>query len=951
MFNRLFVLLLVLAVWMCQPVLAAEQNKTAWYSLPNGMKVCIVSMPGYHQTVMDTWFTVGSRDETSEVNGISHFLEHVMFKSRENEASFDTQVEAKGGMTNAATSKDFTHYYYVVPAEQESDMLKLHLNMLFKPAFPAAEVKREQGVVQEEIYRAINAPFRILFDAIYAELYSTSPHIAQTVLGPPTQIETYDSPVVKQYYAAHYQPSKAYVLIATPSSDTTPILKAVEAVTGQPLTPVAPPTSQQKTALSPKPKMATPRARIDWAQKAALNWNISIAPSVPMPTVLWVFPEPEANATLRQQIAHQIYLHLLAEGQDSQLNQAVVEQATDPAYSVGASWIRHAFEGFSFLYVMNDEASMPIAIQRLRLALQDEGWFTPQRFERAKKEIQLALATQKTLPSSYISNLGESVIKGQLDEFNQQDAILQALTLEDVLAAREQALRQMRRSTIPFVLLTRELEHKAQGLTKQWAGYRSLLTKSDVGVATATLQPSKRLPSNGVVPEAVQYPSVVRKYLPGSQLVDVAWHVPVSHFSLKDHAALQLLGDLWLVKPQRSVQVAPSEYLKDLGVRVDYSYDADVVMIRSETTTTNALALVQAQHMMLERGQALMYDVQAFEVARTNAIKSIRMLETNPQGLMQAHAERMMGQQLPMGLQLDEKIAAFESLTPQDIQNIWQKLWKNTPRVLAFAGPESATRTLEQGMVLNGLIQPSTLLTPANLPKPSPPAFIAPGSKRVLKEDQATTWFMWAWALPSVNDADMPVLQLIQSYLGQGMSARLFQEVREKRSLAYEVAATLSPGKQRSTLNWYAGVKPENVVKAREVFRELLVELTEAPLMETQLNAVKEKRIGRFEMSLNTPAEWATLQGRVLAQGLPSDYLANYAQRLNAVTPAQLQRVARQYLGSQPDLELILGNPSKETAKPVATTPATQNEAINPDKGAAPNPVQPSPLVKQEVKD
>jgi zinc protease len=917
--NRFFLLLAMLVLFLSHPVHAAETNKTSWYKLPNGLMLCVVSMPSFHQTVMDTWFTVGSRNEKPEVNGISHFLEHVMFKSRENEPSFDVLVEAKGGMTNAATSKDFTHYYYVVPADQETDMLKLHLNMLFKPAFPVNEVKREQAVVQEEIYRAINAPFRILFDAIYAELYSTSPHIAQTVLGSPEQIETFDSPIVRGYYVDHYQPAKAYVLLATPSVDATSLLKAIEEVTGQKPKPVEPPAEYAMTTKKLQSNAFAP-AKIDWPAKSNLSWNVSIAPSVPMPTALWVFPEPEAKASIREKIAYQVYLHLLAEGQDSQLNQAVVEQSSEPAYSVGASWIRHAFEGFSFLYVMNEETSMPIAIQRLRLALMDKTWFTPQRFERAKKEIQLSLATQKTLPSSYISNLGESVVTGQLNEFNQQDEILQTLTLEDVLVSREKALARMQRATLPFVLLPKESEHKADTLAREWGAYRSIVGKeSDAGAVSTALNP----PVKGSTPAAVvssetevqvlQHPGVVRHYLSGSQLVDAAWHIPVSNFSIKEHAALQLLGDLWLVKPQRSSQTAPGEYLKDLGVRVDYAYDSDVVMIRSETTTANALAMVQAQYMMLERAGALTFDTNAFEVARTNAIKSVRMLDTNPQGLMQANAQKWMGKQLPMGLQLNEKIAAFESLTPQDVRGVWKKLWNETPRVLALAGPESATKTLEQGMMLNGLMDEFKLFTKSKLPKVVMPSFTAPGSQRVLKEDQATTWFMWAWALPPVNHPDMPALQLLQSYLGQGMSARLFQEVREKRGLAYEVAATLSPGRQRSILSWYAGVKPENVVKAREVFHQLRLELTEAPLTAEQLNAVKEKRIGRFNMSLNTPAEWVTLQGRVLAQGLPDDYLERYAERLNAVTPAQLQQVAKTYLGTSPNLELILGNPSKES--------------------------------------
>ena len=89
------------------------------YKLDNGQNVVIQEVHDNPIVIIDTWIKTGSINETDENNGVAHFLEHLFFKgtSKHPTNEFDQILESKGAVTNAATSKDFTHYYILIPSQ------------------------------------------------------------------------------------------------------------------------------------------------------------------------------------------------------------------------------------------------------------------------------------------------------------------------------------------------------------------------------------------------------------------------------------------------------------------------------------------------------------------------------------------------------------------------------------------------------------------------------------------------------------------------------------------------------------------------------------------------------------------------------------------------------------------------------------------------------------------
>ena len=123
------------------------------HKLPNGQTLVVYEIHNNPLVTIDTWIRTGSINETDSNNGISHFLEHLFFKGTKAHPTgeMDKILESKGAIVNAATSKDFTHYYITIPSQHFDKALELHSDMLLNPQIPAPELEKERKVVLEEI--------------------------------------------------------------------------------------------------------------------------------------------------------------------------------------------------------------------------------------------------------------------------------------------------------------------------------------------------------------------------------------------------------------------------------------------------------------------------------------------------------------------------------------------------------------------------------------------------------------------------------------------------------------------------------------------------------------------------------------------------------------------------------------------------------------------------------
>ena len=195
---------LVLVILMFANVVFAGDFNV--YKLENGQTVIIQEVKTNPIVTIDTWIKTGSINETDENNGVSHFLEHLFFKGSTNHApgEFDKILETKGAITNAATSKDFTHYYITIPSKDFDLALEMHSDMLLHPLIPRKELEKERKVVIEEIMKDANSPNTLVYDNLISMLYTNHPY-KRKVIGTADIVSTIHRDKILEYYNQYYK--------------------------------------------------------------------------------------------------------------------------------------------------------------------------------------------------------------------------------------------------------------------------------------------------------------------------------------------------------------------------------------------------------------------------------------------------------------------------------------------------------------------------------------------------------------------------------------------------------------------------------------------------------------------------------------------------------------------------------------------------------------------------
>lgn len=197
------------------------------FQLDNGLTVLLKENHANPIVTVDIWVGTGSMNEPAEINGMSHFLEHMMFKGTEKRpvGYIDREIESVGGETNAATSKDFTHYYVTVASEYVTTGLDVLADVMMNSTLDPGELERERQVILEEYRRKQDSPFGYLYDLLSETAYRVSPY-RQSVLGTSETISSITRTQMMDYYRRYYTPDNM-VLVVVGDVETKTILPQI----------------------------------------------------------------------------------------------------------------------------------------------------------------------------------------------------------------------------------------------------------------------------------------------------------------------------------------------------------------------------------------------------------------------------------------------------------------------------------------------------------------------------------------------------------------------------------------------------------------------------------------------------------------------------------------------------------------------------------------------------
>lgn len=405
---------------------------------------------------ISTWVKTGSIHEDDQISGISHFLEHLMFKGTERfkPGEFDKAMESMGAVINAATWKDFTFYYVTGPKGRASDdetganfdlALDMHSDMMLGSTIPPEEVgppydpfdpdykgeKRERSVVIEEISMREDQPWTKIYNAVNSMMYPPGHPYRRDVIGTRAIIGSVSRDTIHDYYRTWYSPANLTTIVVGDFEfehleekirRSFDFRKFGISANGQ-----KPMTANAQTGQPPAEK------RFE-ELKGEYQTSFFIT--------AYHGPSPQ---NLEETIAMDVVSHVLGESRSSRLTQALLEKPANPVYNY-VSTDQSNFKLGNVFFIQGNFTAENARDTLKQLETEVEKLLTTapitvDEFHRAMKKLKVDFAATSETASGIAETIGEALtVCGSLDAYLNYMDVLGKLTIEKVNAVARQYL-------------------------------------------------------------------------------------------------------------------------------------------------------------------------------------------------------------------------------------------------------------------------------------------------------------------------------------------------------------------------------------------------------------------------------------------------------------------------------------------------------------------------------
>lgn len=858
------------------------------HRLANGLTVVFEPQHAAPVVAFQVWVRVGSADETPQEIGLAHLHEHMLFKGTRKRGlgEIARSVEAHGGEINAWTSFDNTVYHVVMASRHAATGLDVLADAVRASLFDADELAREIEVVGEEIKRSLDMPSRRSSKALFAESFHVHPY-GRPVIGFEENVRAHTRERVLDFYAQHYRPEHL-VLSAVGDFDEAWLLAEVEALFGGdwgrgPATPharpVEPPLEASRVALA-----------FDDVKEAYLHL---------------AFPIPGVDGP--DTAALDVLAMLLGQGDSSRLS-LEVKRKRELAKDVNA-WAWTPKEPGLF------GVSLVTAPGAARGALEETVRVLRSTAEAAvdEKEVATIIALieaeavyQRETVQGLARKLGyyEAVAGGLEREARYYEAVGR-VTPEALLAVTRRYL-DFERAVVTGLLPT--------GAPLDEAGVRGAL-------AMAKTEAPRPLPPRRTAPLArLDVLGSTRAARPGLEVVKLASGATVV---VREERAVPLFamratfpGGLRYEAPERSglstllsrtltrgTETLGAEELSHLVDSLAGSLGAaggmSSMSVRGEflakhfAAAAELFADVVSQPAFSEEEVAREKAQLLLDIASREDRPSSVALELFAKTLYQHHPYRLSA----LGERDSVEALSSASLTAHHARYLRPELLTlvvvgdvDTAEVLAFAERRFGARGAEG--------EP-----PPEVPQEGPWS----GPRRAHRSLQkAQSHLVLGFPGARVSDPWRRPLEVLQTILS-GQSGRLFLELRDRRSMAYSVAAMVREGIDPGSFAVYMGTSPEKVTAAIEGVRAELTRVRDERVSDVELDRAREHLIGTHAIGLQRNGARAGVMALDTCYGLGPEAYRHYAEQIAAVTAEEVRDVARRVIDFDKEALAVVG--------------------------------------------
>jgi len=874
--------------------LAAQETGITKFTLKNGLTVIIREVHLAPVVNVIIGYKVGARNEDMETSGVSHQLEHMLFKGTKRfpPGMISEILSVTGAEFNAFTSYDLTAYWETLPKDFLQMALKIEADRMVNSVIDAKELEKEKAVVISELKGGENDPEEILSNELRALSFKAHPYHFP-VIGYENTVKNFTRETLMSHYKKYYAPNNA-VLVILGDVETEKIKQQVEEL------------------FAAIPQGKNPPAMICREPKPLGEKNLLIYGETGNPLMMFNFRVPEVK---NQDIyALSVLDALLVNGRSSRLYRRLVQGnlATSISSYLGYNADPTLWEFYLSLRPESDPEKVKAAIWEELNKLKDQP-IEAKELEKAKNLLKADFYRSKESITQQAEYLCWFEIINSYNFFTDYLQKIDKVTPEDLTKAAQQYLN---RETWSAGLYLPKPESKSPKTSNSSTSFK-----------LKAQTPAAPSPTAGAAP--TNLPFVIN---------------PVGGFDLKYKRYLLSNGITLLVKENHSTPVLSmegyfkggacgneipglasftssmllrgaggknwqeiAENLDSVGASLNFSAKREQLTFTGWSLSANFPLLLSQLKDCLAKAD---FPAEQIDKLREETLAQIRQILQNPQ---QAGLERMMAalypEEHPLHYPMLGRKNDLEKISRNDLTAYYRKFFRPDNLVIAVVGDVNAENVLNDMENVFGEWQAPA--DPLAFSLPPAPSQVNPQKIVVSMPEKSRIEIFLAKIGPARTDKDYYAFNLLNYILGGStLTSRLGELIRDKKGLAYGVDSYLISSQEQAPWFIYMGIKPGEEDYAIKLAKGEITKITTEEIDKKELQNAKLSIINSLPLTLESNQEMAKMLLAIQYYDLGDDYLKKLPQLYWNISAQDLKHLAQKYLST--DLLEVLSGPVKE---------------------------------------
>ena len=870
------------------------------YRLANGLQVLMFPDQTQSTVTVNITYLVGSRFEGYGETGMAHLLEHMMFKGTPKHRNVLKLFNERGGQVNGTTWLDRTNYFETLPASKENldYALEVEADRMRNASISPDDLKTEFSVVRNEFEMGENYPAGVLDERVVATAFLWH-NYGKSTIGSRADIERVPVPALRAFYDKYYQPDNA-MLVVSGKYDEASALAAIEKLFG------SIPRSERK--LSATYTVEPPQ---DGERTVTLKRNGDVhVIALAYHTVAGTsddFPAVEAAIDmLTREPSGRLYKKLV----ETKLAASVsgYNMAThDPYVAQFSAQIRDAKN------LAKVEKTLIAEVESLGGSKLEEKALERWRIATLK-DMELAMADSQEIAI----NLSEFAALGDWRTLFAYRERVKKVKLADVQRVAKTFFKQSNR-TLGKYIPTKSSDRAPLTETPDVAAYVKGIESGDVKEQgenfAATLDNIEQRTTRKPLKAGIKAALLPKKTRGGKVELSLALHWGDEKSLQNKAAAASLLGPM-LARGTTKKSYQDLQDLEDqLKARIWISTDADGLNLHIETLRDKLPGAIDLAAEMLTQPS---FPAKQLEIVRQEQLASLEERLQDPMNV----AFQVMSQLTSKWPKSDprypetvqEQIAATKKVTLGEIKQFYKEFAGAGYGELAVVGdfdPAAISAQIEKHFEKWQTKKPYKRLEDK--------AFGVPGTTKSvdIKDKEMTTVAFGHDLQMKDTDPDYPAWLMMSQVLGGDASSRTWMRLREKEGLSYGVAtwAYADSFDPVGGFGGYAIVAPQNLAKAKSSLLEEIEKMINGKVTDDELRRAKETWIKEQDTSLSSDSTVVGMLARQTFTGRTMEYSKQLRDKIRAVTPADVARVAKKYLDPKRLVIIDAGDQSKQKQK------------------------------------